>query len=125
AFGLANKGSSTGYIDLHPETDKLRFYPIADEYRDLLEYMHKLYSEELIEQNIFSIEMTQFLENLGEGNYATTIWYGPEDSVGNHGKDYVGLPALEGPKGDKLWTTLYDSVYEHSFAITNENEYPA
>src|SRR5699024_1515746 len=51
--------------------------------------------------------------------------YGPESSVGNNGKDYVGMPALEGPEGDKLWTTLYDSVYEHSFVITNKNEYPA
>src|SRR5699024_5139661 len=72
SFGLANKGSSSGYLDLDPETDELRFYPISEEYKELLEYMHKLFSEELIEQNIFTIETTQFLDNLSQGKYGST-----------------------------------------------------
>src|SRR5699024_4676982 len=74
SFGLSNKGSSAGLIDLEPGTDTYRFYPVANEYKELLEYMNKLYSEELIERNIFSIEHDQYLANLSEGKYGSIVW---------------------------------------------------
>jgi len=125
SFGLANKGSSVDLLDLDPETDELRFYPISDEYRNLVEYMRTLYDDGLIEENIFSIDSTQYLDNLSEGKYGSTIWYSPGETVGKSGSDYIGMPALEGPDGDQLFTTFHDAVFEHSFAITEKNEYPA
>lgn len=125
SFGLANQGSSVDLFDLDPETDELRFYPLSDEYRDLIEYMRTLYDEGLIEENIFSIDSAQYLDNLSAGKYGSTIWYSPAETVGNAGHDYIGMPALEGPDGDQLFTTFYDAVFEHSFAITEANEYPA
>lgn len=127
AFGLTNKGSSGGYIDLDPETGDYRFWPTTERYKELLEYMHKLYSEELIEQNLFSIEHNQYLANQGEGKYGSIIWYSPSLIIGEEiGGKYIGLPQLEGPYGDKAWITLYDAVLNPgSFLITNANEYPA
>lgn len=50
AFGINNRGD--GMFDI-AEDGNLRFIPTADGYKEMLEYLHKLYDEELIEQNIF------------------------------------------------------------------------
>jgi len=55
SFGVANKGTSNPNIDLDPDdSGKVRFYPTTQGYKEALEYIHKLYAEELIEQNIYT-----------------------------------------------------------------------
>lgn len=126
SFGLANKGSGAGYMDIDPENGEYRFWPTSESYKELLEYMNKLYSEELIEQNLYSIEHMQYLGNLDEGKYGSIIWYSPSLIIGEElGSQYIGIPQLEGPHGDKIWTTLYDSVLNPgAFLITSKNKYP-
>src|SRR5699024_3218072 len=102
AFGVANKGTSNANVDLDPETGELRFFSISDDYKNLMEYLHKLYSEELIAQNIFSIEDEQYRANTKEGMYGSTVFFAPVVSVGGENvKDLVGMPALEGPEGER------------------------
>ena len=127
SFGLANKGTSVGLIDEDPSSGEYRFYPAADEYKELLTYLNKLYSEGLIEKNIFTIDHHQYLANSSEGRYGSVVWYSPTQIMGEKvGSQYVGMPALEGPHGDKTWVGLYDIVLNPgAFAITSENENPA
>ena len=122
AFGVANKGVGVDNIDIDPETGDYRFYPTSDNYKELLTYLNKLYEEELIEQNIFSIDPEQYAANASEGRYGSIVWYGPPNKEDN----YKGMPALEGPNGDKLFTDV-NSPVEHAgaFVITSENEHPA
>src|SRR5699024_3930705 len=102
SFGVGNRG--TEYIDLDPETEDVRFYVTTDRYKDLLQYLNKLYSEGLIEKNIFSIEHDQYIANAGEGKYASTVWYSPSELFGEEvGNQFEGAKALEGPHGDKLY----------------------
>lgn len=126
-FGLANRGGSNSYLDEDPETGDARFFPVSDEYKEMLEYIHKLYEEELIVENIFSIEHDQFIANLGEGSYGSTVWFAPEEVASkDEGGKYVGMPVLEGPHGDKVLTQVGDPVQSvGAFVITNENDYPA
>lgn len=123
AFGLGNTGRN--YIDKDPETGQVRFYPVSDEYKEMLKYLHKLYSEGLIEQNIFSIEQGQFLANAAEGNYGSTVFWTPADLFGEAGADFVGGQALEGPKGDKQFNYINYPAYNiGKFVMTSENEHP-
>jgi len=126
SFGVANKGTSNAYIDLDPETDELRFYPISDAYKELLEYLHKLYDEGLIAQNIFSIEDEQYRANTKKGMYGSTVFFALTVSVGGEKvEEFVGMPTLEGPYGDKEWVNVTPQVDNKSaFVITNENEHP-
>lgn len=126
SYGLANMGTSNGTIDLDPDTNELRFYPTTDGYKEMLQYVNKLYSEELIEQNIFTIESNQYHANGMEEKYGSTVWYNPVDIFGDEpGKPLVGLPALEGPKGNKGFNTIMPTVVvPGAFLITNANEHP-
>lgn len=123
SFGVGN--TARNYIDKDPTEDKVRFYPTSDEYKELLQYIHKLYDEELIEQNIFSIEQSQYLANAAEGHYGSTVFWTPADLFGEAGKDYVGGLALEGPHGDKNFAYInYPAYSVGKFVITNVNENP-
>src|SRR5699024_7873573 len=105
SFGVGNRGLSVGKVDMDPNEEKLRFYPITDEYKELLEYVHKLYDEELIEQNIFSLESHQFFANGTEGIYGSVERQDPEQVFGGeHNDKYIGGFALEGPNGHKSYT---------------------
>jgi len=127
SFGVATKGGSVGLIDLDPETDDYRFYPTSEGYKELLQYLNKLYSEGLIEKNIFSIEHDQYLANSSEGKYGSTVWYSPTEVMGEEvGSQYTGVPTLEGPHGDKVFVNLGSMVKGlGNFVITKENDYPA
>ncbi|GIN70030.1 ABC transporter substrate-binding protein [Bacillus sp. J14TS2] len=127
AFGIENMGSANPNIDVDPEDgEALRFYPISEGYKELLQYINKLYEEKLIEQNIFSIDTNQFLANGSDGLYGSTNWFGPIETFGEEGgKPFVGIPALEGPHGDKMITKMNPSVNTvGAFLITRENQYP-
>src|SRR5699024_11116210 len=127
SFGLANRGGANAYIDEDPDSGDMRFFPTSDAYKEMIEYLHQLYDEELIEKNIFSIDHNQFLSNLGDGHYGSVVWFAPEEVASKeHGKEYVGMPVLEGPHGDKMLTQIGSPVQSPgAFVITNENDYPA
>lgn len=126
SFGVANKGPETINIDLDPETDEYRFYPASEGYKELLEYVHKLYDEGLIAENIFSQEHDQFLAYGAEGRYGSTVWYSPTLVMGEEvGSRYTGMPTLEGPHGDKLNINLGSMIKNlGAFVITKDNPYP-
>lgn len=124
SFGVGNNGRP--FIDKDPESGDVRFYQISDNYKELLEFTHKLYKEDLIEQNIFTLEWAQFLANGAEGDYGSTIFYAPSDLFGEEvGGDFIGGNVLEGPHGDKKYARYANPVFHiGKFAITSENEYP-
>lgn len=123
SFGLANKGTSNANVDLDPETGEMRFYPISNEYKELMEYVNKLYSEGLIEESIFTLTSEQYHANGSEAKYGSTVWYNPVDIFGDVASVYTGLPALEGPHGDKQFNSLMSNVViPGAFVITSANE---
>lgn len=127
SFGVGNLGFANNYFDMDPDNnDELRFYPISDGYKEMLQYTNKLYEEGLIEQSIFSMELDQYLSNAADGKYGSTNWYGPELQFGEGGAPLEGAPALEGPNGNKDYIGISDPVSSlGAFAITSENEHPA
>src|SRR5699024_1232233 len=105
AFGIQNKGKLHTLIDEDPETNEMRFFPISDPYKEMLKYLHKLYDEELIEQNIYSIEVEQHIANAEANRYGAVQFYNPIELYGEDvGSQYIPGNALEGPDGTKLYT---------------------
>ena len=118
AFGLANRGVHNQIVDCDEATGNARFIASTTGYKNFLEYIHKLYSEELLDKYIFTISLKQWL------NFANT------DRVGvfSH-TNLATLPielndnwvavdqALEGPNGDKLWTSIRANFHSVGAAV--------
>lgn len=127
AFGVMNRGTRNGPIDFDEENEQVRFYPTTDGYRELLEYMNRLYSEGLIDPNIFTIEWGQFLANAQENLYGTFVFYDPTELFGEEiGQQYVGIAPLEGPHGDRMYSKVAPTVNTiGNFMVTRDNPNPA
>jgi putative aldouronate transport system substrate-binding protein len=127
SFGVMNRGVRNGSVDYDEENDQVRFYPTTDEYRELLEYMNRLYTEGLIDPNIFTIEWGQFLANASANQYGSMVFYDPIDLFGEEvGNQYNSMAALEGPNGDQSYVKVAPMVNTiGNFLITNENPNPA
>lgn len=126
SFGVGNRGFQHFFLDSDPETKELRFYPITDQYKDMLMYVNKLYSEQLIDKDIFTMELDDFITKAAAGRYGSMNWSHPENAFGEVGKEFAGAPALEGPHGDKLYIGIKHLVTQKgAFTITSENEHPA
>lgn len=125
AWGLGNRGRSHAYVDVHPESGELRFIPTDPNYKEIMEYVHKLYSEGLLSEDIYTITSNEFYaRGTEEQNYGSSIITSMETLMGL--TNYVGAPALEGPHGDRIFS-FYGSplAAPGSFVITNNNPYPA
>ncbi len=123
---IGNRGTAHPYIDMDPKEEKLRFIPTSPEYKQMLEYINKLYSENLIEGNIFTIEHNNYLANGSEGLYGSTIYWSTESAFGVGEDDYDSGIALKGPDGDQLYSNFYPTLSGiQGFVITKDNQYPA
>lgn len=124
AWGLGNMGNGHPLIDLDPETDELRFYRTDPKYKEVLEYVHTLYSEGLIDKEIFEIESGQLNAKGAEGLLGSVIVPNPSSVMDKDG--FIGLSALKGPHGDQIYSQLKTPiVHVGAFAITDKNEHPA
>lgn len=123
SFGLGNKGFAHEHVDLHPTTGELRFIPTSEEYRALLEYLHKLYSEQLITQDIYTVASAEIAARAQDGVYGLMITTNP--FTGYNQDQYIGVKALEGPFGDRIYSNAKPSLVDiGAFVITNKNKHP-
>ncbi|MFS0868697.1 extracellular solute-binding protein [Paenibacillus xylanilyticus] len=123
AWGLGTKGLGHKFVDVDPDTNELRFTKTLPEYKEMLQFMNKLYTEGLIDKEIFTIE-SGALNAKGQGDLlGSTIVPNPDTVMGKD--NFIGLGALEGPHGDKLYSHVkVPMVHVGAFAITDKNEHP-
>lgn len=123
AWGLGTKGLGHKFVDVDPDKNELRFTKILPEYKEMLQFMNKLYSEGLLDKEIFTIESSA-LNAKGQADLlGSTIVPNPDTVMGKD--NYIGLGALEGPHGDKLYSHVkVPMVHVGAFAITDKNESP-
>lgn len=122
SFGLSEQNND--FIDLDPEGDALRFIPTSEAYKEMLIYINKLYEEELINQDIFTIENDKFLADGAEALYGSTVFYGPSATFGGEGEKYVGGIPLKGPHGDQSYSKVSVLKRVDGLVITKENKNP-
>lgn len=126
AFGLGNRGVHDTNVDMDEKTGKPRLIAAAPEYKELMIYINKLYSEGLLDKEIFTMKSAQYTakqsENLvGAFNY-TNLATIPDDI----GANFDGIPvALKGPAGHQIWFPMRSHLHSTgAFVITTANKYP-
>lgn len=124
SFGFGNLGASQGFLDLD-DKDALRFFPASEQYRECLAYLSQLYSDGLIAKDVFSTDKSTFSAGAAKGMYGSLVAIAPEPAYGGHGKDFVAVPALTGPRGDKSWNFIFSRLISPAhFVLTDKTEDP-
>lgn len=124
SWGVGTRGVGHKFIDVDPETDELRFFRTDDRFKEVLEFIHKLSEEGLIDEEIYTMDDNKLNAKGSQGILGTAIVPNPETVFTNQ-KDYIGLGGLEGPHGDTLYSHVKSPlVHVGAFAITNKNEHP-
>jgi len=80
AFGLGNRGVMHYFVDMHPEKNELRFIPTDPRYKELLQYIHKLYAEGLINEDLYTVTSEQTYARATEGLFGAVIVTNPRTS---------------------------------------------
>lgn len=123
SYGLMNRGWANPNVDIDPETGELRYIPISDRMKELLEFLNKLYSEGLLDQEVFTLGSAEFYAKGVEEVFGAMLIQSPESLMGL--TNYAGFPVLEGPHGDKMMTKVRSPLgHTGPFVITDKNPYP-
>jgi putative aldouronate transport system substrate-binding protein len=126
AWGLGNRGRKHPNVDVDESTGKLRFLPITTQYKEMIEYISKLYQEGLIDQEIFTSKSTQLVAKAEQDIVGTVCIVNTAFLGASHENDYEGIPAaLKGPKGDQLYAGITARLgAKGAFALTSSNKHP-
>lgn len=125
AWGLYNRGASNAYLDYDEKAGAIRFVPTDPKYREVLDYVRRLYAEGLLDQEIFTNSTPILTAKINKGLVGgfPSINTVP---AGQKRTEYAGLPrALKGPHGDQLWSNMTSVLQNQgAFVITNKNAHP-
>lgn len=125
-FGVGNHGSAAGLIDLDPDTGKVRYFPASDQFREMMEYLNRLYSKGLILQDIFSSDRAKFNTYGADGRLAACSTQTPAGFFGEVGENYVPLKPLVKNAGDEpVWhAARAECASIGHFVMTDKCEHP-
>lgn len=127
-FEVGNHGPDVGNVDLDPETGRIRFYPAADGYRDMLEVLGRWYGDGLIIEDLFSIDAKSVNALGSEGRVAATTTHAPVGFFGDEeGGKFAPVPPLKRESGDPTptWNVVRPEVPTiGNFVMTDHCEDP-
>ncbi|CAM3229296.1 extracellular solute-binding protein [Filibacter tadaridae] len=122
-YGLNKQGSMNINLDFKEGTEEFRFVPATDEYKELLKFLNKLYTEGLINQDIFTTEPHVFAAEASKGNFGMLAEVDPAELLNLDG--YVGVPVLEGPTGERAYNTVSNGLGNLGmFVLTDKAKNP-
>ena len=122
-YGLNKQGSMNINLDFKEGTEEFRFVPATDEYKELLTFLNKLYTEGLINQDVFTTEPQVFAAEASKGNYGMLSEVDPKELFKLDG--YVGVPVLEGPTGERAYNFVSNGLGNLGmFVLTDKTKNP-
>ena len=123
-FGLYNRGSATNRVDVDPKTNTLRYIQSTGEYRKMMEWLHTLYSEKLVNPDIFTTTERQMNANIQNEITGVFCFINPVPA-GPFGVNYVGGGVLTGIDGTKFVNGFGSKLgVPGAFVVTNVNKHP-
>ncbi|MBX4146919.1 extracellular solute-binding protein [Paenibacillus lautus] len=124
SFGLNYHGTSNINVDTGPASGKVRFIPTDPRYKELLQFVNKLYKDGLLEQDIMSVKSTEVDAKGVEGLLGVVDNVDPVAIYNQEG--YVGLPVLKGPHGDQMFSATGSPLGNIGmFVLTDKAKNPA
>ena len=117
------------YLALDQETKKPIFIPADERYKECIQFFHKLYSEGIMDQEFCTQDGSMAdakLKNEEVSRVGTGIAWEVKSQTNPHSDEYVVMPPLAGPNGDRYIrgndaTIIYG---RNEFTVTTACEYP-
>ena len=109
--------------------DKVYYAPAMEGFKEWVSYMHRLYSEGLIDVEAFTQDWTMYpakLNNEGDSIVGMAYHWTIGSGMGDHTDEYVTLAPLTGPSGNRpTWRLNTAASYAgYRFIVTKNCEYP-
>lgn len=122
AFGVNTRGRTSLYLDAD-DNGALRFIPTCDNYRKLMSYLHDLYAEGLIYEEIFDSSIKK-MTAVGEQN-RVLMAVGSQTYLGETNKNnYGGMTTIfKGPDGYQMNANITNPIGEQNTFFTVRNEH--
>jgi putative aldouronate transport system substrate-binding protein len=128
-FGAFGRADWTKHVFI--ENGKVVFSASQPEYKEAIKYFQKFYAEGLFDQESLAQDNRQLVAKGSGGKDVTVGGYFAWNDFNVPGveraKNYVAVPALEGPTGKKVWRKAAwnnNGVIPTGFAITAVNKHP-
>jgi putative aldouronate transport system substrate-binding protein len=95
-------------------------------FRDAIQYLHRLYSEGLLDVEIFTQDRTLLTNKIRQNNVGVYTDYRLKLSMASPETEplYTLMPPPKGPRGDQRWLRAQIGISEGAFAITSACKYP-
>ena len=123
-YGLRNRGTHYDVVDVDPETGKPRIWAQSPRFRECMEYVHDLYANGLVYQEIFTNGASNVTAQTGNEELALYISTATYAITPQFMADFDGVQwMLEGPYGDHLSTDIRSNLHTvNNFCITDRCE---
>lgn len=128
-FGVYdNTSNSVLTYHLMTRNKEVIFTPIDLGYKEAMKWLNKLYSEGLLDKEAYThTQNTYYAKTRSMDDLVGVVvdWTINSAVGSDRERDFVQLPPLSGPKGDKGWTVVSGSqIARNKFLITKKNKYP-
>lgn len=122
AFGVSENPKHIAVND----AGVVEFTAAQEGFREAVSYIHKLYSEGLIDPEIFTQDRTMLTNKIRQLNVGCYSDYRLKNSMASTEiqDQFEIMPALTGPHGDKGWLRAVAGMNEGAFALTRSCEHP-
>jgi putative aldouronate transport system substrate-binding protein len=128
SFPSGSFGISENWQLTNVDEDGTVFYiAVTENYKDYLTYMHRLYSQGLIDIEAFTHNNQVYKSKYRDGVVGVFVEWQKHGRLGSDLIDqYEPLPILDGPAGYEKTVTLWNQAQNSkgAFGITSANEYP-
>lgn len=118
SFGLGNRGVHEQLVDWDEDNDYPRLIATSESYKDYLAYLNQLYTEGLIDQELFTMDIANWTVKIADnrvGCFANTNLAGLPY---NDHAAWVSIDvALEGPNGDQIWSAVRSNIHSVGNAV--------
>jgi putative aldouronate transport system substrate-binding protein len=123
SFGLGTRGGNSFTWDIDPVTNELRYVRTSDGYKKFLEFANKLYTEKLLDQECFTMDLTKFSAKIALDIFGVTIAGNSSYfNVAQNDQLYPNAPLI-GPDGYQIAMHIGPPLAGQNTFITNKNQH--
>ncbi|MEG0319786.1 MAG: extracellular solute-binding protein, partial [Niameybacter sp.] len=119
AFGVV---TLTGSMMLNEDESELIYTPIQDGYKDYINWTSKLYTEGLLDKELFTQDHNQYMAKRSSDYLGAYLTNGPVEGTDI---EWIAIEPLEGPDGHKLWSQFDYGIDKNRAIISATCQNPA